>query len=107
MLMATAITSVYISGLRTIEVGGERALLDSAHRSAMEEMLSKNFADIADASDSVVVLGNTYSITWTVVTNDLNCHGTHERDDKRVTVTLDGRSLEAIVVDHQGRVKKI
>jgi Tfp pilus assembly protein PilE len=106
-LMAGVIATLYASGLQSIDVSAERTLLDSAHRSKMEELLGQEFASITGGSDTVSVNGKNFGITWAVVTVDLDGDTNPEADAKQVTVTLDGRDLTALAVDNPDEMGKL
>ncbi len=106
-IMATAISGVYIAGLRTLDSRGHDQLLNGALRSQMEILLGQPFADLADGSRVVTIEGTSYTITYTVTLADLDGDSTPEPDAKQITVSLPDRSLDAIVVDANGKVSKI
>ncbi len=61
-------------------------------------------------TETVIVNGQDYTLTWTVVNVDLDGDLTPEPNAKQVTVSVTevpGRSLTTIIVDHEGRVGKI
>ena len=106
-LMASVMTGLYISGLQALDVQAERALLDSHLRSRMERLLSETFTQIATGSETITVNGQDHTIDWTVIGVDLDGDTVPEPTAKQVTVTLAGRSLTTIVVDHEGKVGKL
>lgn len=104
---AAIVTGFYISGLQAMEAQNERALLDSALRGKMEELLSQKFDQLAGGSSSVTVNGQSHTITWLVANVDLDGDTNPESTAKGIKVSVDDQVLETIVVDHQGRVGKL
>ena len=109
-LMATGITTAYLSGLQSLDVQADRMLLDSQIRSRMEVLVATDFGALANGSEVVTVNGAGYTITWSVATKDLDGDMTPESNAKEVTVSvseLPGRTLTAILVNNEGNVGKI
>ena len=106
-LIAAGISAPYISGLQSLEVQADRMLLDSHLRGRMEALIGLPFDQIIPGTESVTVRGNNYTIEWTETPVDWD--GDLNRDAKKITVTVSvfGRSLTTIVVDHEGKVGKI
>ena len=104
---ATVVTGFYISGLQALAAQNERALLDSALRSKMEELLSQKFDQLAGGSSSVTVNGQSHTITWLVANVDLDGDTNPESTAKDLNVTLEGRTLTTIVVDNEGLLGKL
>ena len=109
-LMVTGITTLYVSGLQSLDGQGDCMLLDSELRSRMEVLVSTDFGALSDDSEVVTVNGQNYTIAWTVMNADLDGDLTPEPNAKQVTVSiteLPDRSLTTILVDNEGRVGKI
>ena len=106
-LMGAVIYGIYFAALLADEAGRSRTLLDSLHRSRMEAVLSEDYANITGGSDTVEVHGETYTVSWAVVNIDMDGDTFPDSVAKQVTVSLDGRALDAIVVDEAGDVGKI
>lgn len=109
-LTASGISSLYVSGLQTLEEGDDRILLDNRLRNRIERMVGKPYADlIADGAGGILVTigGENYTLSWTVDPVDLDGDAVPEPDAVQVTASLAGRSLTVILVDHQGKVAKI
>ena len=105
--MAAVMSGLYISGLQTLDAGNERILLDSQLRSRMEFLISENFDQLAGGSETVTINGTDYTVTWTVTAADLDGDAAPEPTAKQITVTLEDRTLTAIVADHETRLGKI
>ncbi|MCK5507960.1 MAG: prepilin-type N-terminal cleavage/methylation domain-containing protein [Desulfobacterales bacterium] len=110
-LIAAGISAPYISGLRSLEVQADRMLLDSHLRGQMEKLIGLPFdhddLDLGTKSVPVTVRGKNYTITWTVSSVDLNADSNPEPNARKITVSVFGRTLTTIVVDHEGKVGKI
>jgi prepilin-type N-terminal cleavage/methylation domain-containing protein len=109
-LIGTAVSALYASAGGLIDEQMDRILLDSHLRSRMEFLLSTYFASLSSGSESVSVNGKNFSINWTVAGVDLDGDSNPEPDAKQVTVSvleLPARSLTAIIMDSENRVKKI
>lgn len=110
-LIAAGISAPYISGLRSLEVQADRMLLDSHLRGQMEKLIGLPFdhddLDLGTKSVPVTVRGKNYTITWTVSSADLNADSNPEPNARKITVSVFGRTLTTIVVDHEGKVGKI
>jgi Tfp pilus assembly protein PilE len=109
-LLATAVSTVYSSGLQSLDEQADRMLLDSRLRSRMERLVGAEFSSLSDGSEVVTVRGRNYTLTWTVVNVDLDGDATPESTAKQVTVSVTGlpdRSLTTILVDNEGRIGKI
>ena len=104
-LIAAGISAPYISGLRSLEVQADRMLLDSHLRGQMEKLIGLPFNRIIPGTESVTVRGNDYTIEWTV--EPVDWVGGSDQDAKKIEVSVFGRSLTTIVVDHEGKVGKI
>jgi len=108
--MATGISAMYLSGLRSLDAQNDRMLLDSRLRSRMEVLVGTDFAALSDDSEVVSINGQNYTIEWTVVSIDLDQDGHPESNARQVTVSVagvSGHSLTTIIVDHEGRLGKI
>lgn len=106
-LAASVMSGLYFSGLRSLAAQDTRVLLDSALNSRMELLLSMKFDQLAGGAGTVTVNGQDFALTWTVATVDLDGDATPEPAAKQLTVSLDGRNLTTIVVDHGGAVGKL
>lgn len=110
-LMATAISGLYISGMRSLDVQARRVLLQGHLRSQMELLVGTPFNHLTSGSRAIdVATGNqtnTYTISWTISPIDLDGDSTPEPDAKQVKVALEGQALTMLLTDHQGRVKKL
>lgn len=106
-LIATVVSAVYASGFQTLELQSDRMLIDSALRSQMEFQLGNAFADLSSGTITVTVNGQNLAVTTVVVPADLDGDAVPEPTAKQVTVSIDGRSLTAIVVDDEDKVGKI
>jgi len=109
-LMATSIGAVYVSGLKSLDAGHERMLLDSLVRSRMEFLLGQPFDQVAGGSEVVTVKGQNYTINWSAPLVDLDGDANPESGAKQVTVSVAGEpacSLTTILVDNEDRVGKI
>lgn len=106
-LIATAVSAIYGSGFQALEIQGDRMLIDSALRSQMEFQLGNAFADLSSGTTSVTVNGQSRTVTIDVIAADLDGDATPEPAAKQVTVSIDGRSLKAIVVDDEDKLGKI
>ncbi len=109
-LMAAAVTAVYSAGYRSLDDQTDGMLLDSKVRSRMEVLVGTEFSSLGNGSEVVTINGKNYTITWNVVTIDLNGDGISEPSAKKVSVTVDGASghaLSSILVDHENQVGKI
>ena len=104
---AVVVSGLYTSGLDALEAQNTRALCDSQLRSRMERLIAQKFDQLANGSEAITVGGTNYTVAWTVVTVDLDGDSTPEPTAKQITVTLDGRSLTTIVVDHEDVVRKL
>lgn len=98
---------LYTAGIRALNYQAQRTALDSALRSQMEILISKDQSVLADGSDTVTLDGEDFTVTWTV--SDVNMDGDTGTDDgvKDVSVTLEDVTLTTRVVSHGGAVGKI
>lgn len=102
-----AISDAYHTGLRALDAHRYEAQLDARLRSRLELLLAERFATLGTGQASEVVAGTTETVAWTVVPVDLDGDLAPEPTAKHVTVTLRDRSLEVIVVDAGGWVRKL
>ena len=103
------ISSVFQSGLKSLEVESEQILLTSPLRSKMEELLSRPFDQITSDSEVETITGQNHTINWTVTVIDMDGDLIPEANAKLIAVSmagLPGDTLRTIVVDHEGRVLK-
>ena len=108
--MATGISTLYLSGWRSLDAQNDRMLLDSRLRSRMEVLVGTDFAVLSNGSEVVSINGQNYTFDWTVVSIDLDQDGHPESNARQVTVSVagvSGHSLTTIIVDHEGRLGKI
>ena len=109
-LLASAISTPYISGLNSLNVQADRMLLDSHLRSRMEVLVGTDFGSLSSGSEVVTANGQSFTINWNVVPIDLDGDSSPEPTAKKVTVSVageSGRTLTTILVDNEGRVGKI
>jgi len=109
-LTASGISSLYVSGLRSLDSSDRRLLLDSQLRSAMETLIAKQFSDLELAGSgtrSVSVDSVVYTVMWTTTAIDLDDDGIAEPGAVLLTVSLEGRSLSTVLVDHQDPLARI
>ena len=110
-LMAAAISGLYMSGARSLDVQADDMLLQSHLRSRMEELVASDFGTLSDGTNVVTVVAqgqtNTHTITWSATPMDLDGDNTPEPNAKQVTVSLEGQSLTILLVDHEGRLGKL
>lgn len=110
-LMAAAIAGLYNAGVQSIEEKAGDLLTQSLLRSQMETLAATPLSTLTSDSGTVktTVDGNdtTYTCTWTVTPADLDGDGTAEPGAVLLTVSLNGHTLSLILVDHEGRVKRL
>ena len=109
-LIAVGVAYPYSTGIKSIDVGEERTLIDNYMRSRMEILVSTDFDSLSNGSQVVSVNGGNYTITWTVVNMDIDGDTVPEAEVKLVTVSVTevpGSSLTMIRVDNEDRVGKI
>jgi prepilin-type N-terminal cleavage/methylation domain-containing protein len=109
-LLASAISTPYISGLKSLNVQADRMLLDSHLRSRMEILVGTDFGSLSSGSEMVTVNGQSFTINWNVVPIDLDGDSNPEPTARQVTVSVAGvssRTLTTILVNNEGRVGKI
>lgn len=106
-LMAAGVSVLYTAGLQSLAARDTRGVLDGHLRSQMEQLISTHFDQLASGSGSVTVDGTEHTVNWTVVTVDLDGDLVPEDNAKQITVSLAGRTLDTIVVDHEGRLGKL
>lgn len=106
-LTAMVVSGLFVSGLQLLDAQEDRAILDSHLRSRMEALISTEFDQLANGNEVVSVNGINHTISWTIANADLDGDSNAESTAKTLTVTVNGRSLVSVVVDHWGRVGKI
>ena len=109
-LLATATSTVYITGLQTMEEQAQRMLLDSKLRSRMELLVGTAFSSLSNGTEPVTINGTGYTINWTVAAIDLNGDAIAEPSAKQVTVSVAGmsdRNLTTLLVHHENIMGKI
>lgn len=109
-LLASVIMYLYSSSYAVIDEEAVRMPLDGYLRSRMELLVGKPFSELSNGSESVTVIGQNYTINWTVSAVDLDGDTFPEPTAKQVTVSVAGsanHSLTTILIDHEGLVGKI
>ena len=109
-LMVSGISALYFSGFQSLDMEDDRMLLDSRLRGQMERLVGRPFDGLSGGSEVVTVKGQNYTISWTVMSADLDGDATPESNAKQVTVSVAGMpdcTLTTILVDNEGRVGKI
>lgn len=109
-LLASVIMYLYSSSFAVIDEEAIRMPLDGYLRSRMELLVGKPFAELSNGSETVTVMGQSYTINWNVVPVDLDDDTIPEPTAKQVTVSVAGsenHSLTTIKIDHEGLVGKI
>ncbi len=109
-LLGAAASTVYFSGHQSLDYQADRILLDGRLRSRMEVIISTDFGSLSSGSENVTINGNTYTIDWSVIAEDLDADTITEPSAKSITVSISGmpdRSLTTIIVDHENQVGKI
>lgn len=106
-LIATVVSSLYVTGLQTSEALRDRVVLDSYLKSRMEKLISTNFDQLASGTENISAGGQNFTIDWTVTDADLDGDTFPEAGAKEIAVTLDDLSLSTIIVDTAGQVGKI
>ena len=104
---AAVMTGLYVSGLQAMDAQTDRMTLDSSLRSRMEFLLSQNFDQLTNGTDTISVNGQNYTLSWTINNTDLDGDSVAESTAKMIEVTVEGRTLTTIVVDHEGQIGKI
>lgn len=102
-----AISDAYHTGLRALDAQRDEAQVDARLRSRIELLLAEEFAALGAGQVTEVVAGQSETVAWTVVSVDLDGDLSPDPAAKHVTVTLRDRSLEVIVVDTGGWVRKL
>jgi len=109
-LVAVGIAAPYVSGFQSLNLQADRMLLDSRLRSRMEVLVGTPFASLSSGSEVVAVNGQNFTISWTVVSIDLNGDSNPEPTAVQVTVAVAGlpdRFLTTILIDTEGKIGKI
>lgn len=109
-LIAYGVSTLYISGNRSIDEQANRMLLDSRLRGKVEELMSKSFDQITSGAEVMTINGKDYTFTWTATLVDLDGDTNPEPTAKELAVSiaeLPGRSITTIIVDNQGLLGKI
>ena len=108
-LMASVIMYLYSSSYAVIDEEALRMPLDGYLRSRMELLVGKSFSELSDGSETVTVMGQSYTINWNVSPIDLDGDTIPESTAKQLTVSVAGsanHSLTTILIDHEGQVGK-
>jgi type II secretory pathway pseudopilin PulG len=106
-LLATGISTLYISGLQSLNERSDALVVDSLLRSRMELLISQPLDSLLSGSAVVIRGSKNYTINWIVAGADLDGDGTGETNARTVTVSIGNRSLTMILVDHEGSVQKL
>ena len=106
-LIAPLLVHVYSSTLKTMEESAEETHVNSLLRSRMEQLLSLSFDQLANGTEAVMIDSESFPTTWTVVNVDLDGDLVPDPSAKRITVTVQGHSLVALVVDTGNMVGQI
>ncbi len=109
-LIAAAAGGVYSAGNQSLDEQADRMLLDGKLRSRLELLIASDFSALADGSETVTVHGKDFTVTWTVVTVDLDGDSTPEPNVKKVTVSvteISGRSLTTLLTNNEDLVRKL
>ena len=110
-LIAAAVSTLYVSGVRSLEYQTKDMLLQSRLRSRMETLVGTPFERLADGSNTVSIVDrgrtNDHTIGWSVTPVDLDGDTIPEADARQVTVFIEERSLTMILVDHKDKVGKL
>lgn len=104
---AVVLSGLFMAGLQMLGAQEERVVLDAHLRSRMEILVSTHFDQLVSGVDTVTVRGEDHTLSWTVANVDLDGDASVELAAKSVTLTMDGRSLWTIMVDHWGRLGKL
>lgn len=104
---AVVLSGLFMVGLQMLGAQDERVALDAQLRSRMEILASTHFDQLVSGTDTVTLRGLDHTLTWTVANVDLDGDTNVELAAKTVILTMDGRSLSTIMVDHWGRVGKL
>lgn len=104
---AVVLSGLFMVGLQMVGAQEERVVLDAHLRSRMEVLVSTHFDQLVSGVDTVTVKGEDHTLAWTVANVDLDGDTNVELAAKSVTLTMDGRSLSTIMVDHWGRLGKL
>ena len=109
-LMASGVTTMYISGLQSLDAQSDRALLESRLRGRMEEIVGRQFDLVTSGTTNVIVRGTNYTINWSVALFDIDGDTAPDSTAKLVTLSvaeLTDLSLTTIIVNNEGNVGKI
>ncbi|MBI2432721.1 MAG: hypothetical protein HYV26_07620 [Candidatus Hydrogenedentes bacterium] len=106
-LIATVVTSVYYTGLKTYEVQENIFQVDSQLRSKMEYLLSLNFDQIVSGSQAVTIGGVSQTLTWTVANHDMDGDAAADATAKQIDISLAGHTITTLVADTTDKVFKL
>ena len=109
-LMGIAISALYASGTKSLDLISDRALLDSHLRSRLELLISTDFGALGNGTEVITVNGNSYTIKWSVSLKDLDGDSNLEINAKEITVAIaeiPDLSLTTVITTTEGRVRKI
>jgi hypothetical protein len=108
-LTVGGVSALFSSGLLALDQGEQVMLLESAMRSQMETLISRPFGEVlfeGSGEEIVSVGGVDHKIAWSASGTDLDADGAPEANAMLVQVSLEGRSLSVILVDHAGRLRE-
>ncbi|MCH7909606.1 MAG: prepilin-type N-terminal cleavage/methylation domain-containing protein [Candidatus Hydrogenedentes bacterium] len=106
-LIAMVTSNLFSTGLQATDAFRDRAILDGYLTGRMEKLISTNFDQLVNGTETVSVGGQNYTINWTVSDADLDGDTIPETGAKEVTVTTDDLALSTIIVDTSGQLGKI
>ncbi len=106
-LIATVASNLFTTGIQATDSFRDRAILDGYLTGRMETLISTNFDQLANGTETVSVGGQNYTINWTVSDADLDGDTLPETGAKEVIVTVDDLALSTIIVDTSGQLGKI
>jgi type II secretory pathway pseudopilin PulG len=109
-LLGIAVSALYASGTKSLDLISDRALLDSHLRSRLEMLISTDFYALGNGTEVLNVNGNTYTIKWSVGLIDLDGDSNLEINAKQIKVAIaeiPELSLTTVLTTPEGRVQKI
>ncbi len=109
-LLGIAVSALYASGAKSLDLVSDRALLDSHLRSHLELLISTDFGALGNGTEVITVNGNNYTIKWAVSLIDLDGDSNPEPNAKQIKLAvmeIPGLSLTTVVTTTEGRVQKI
>jgi len=100
------VAGLYYSGFQALQAQSDQIILNSRLRSRMEWLLSVEFDQLANGSETFTVNATSYTLTWTVTGADLDGDLTPEAEAKQIALAVAGNTLNCIVVDNESRIGK-